>query len=98
MGCIFHGDSLTCPGDGDGDGFDDLCELAKGDVNGDGCVDLHDIQIVIDHQFQFRILIGPAFHAADCNGPVGRCEGDGIIDVRDVIKMIRIIWALEECT
>ncbi|UCE17710.1 MAG: hypothetical protein JSV84_12605, partial [Gemmatimonadota bacterium] len=37
------------------------------------------------------------YWAADCNGPRGNCNGDGIVDVLDALKIVNIILQLDEC-
>ena len=34
---------------------------------------------------------------ADCNGPLGNCDGDGSINVLDAVKIANIILELDEC-
>lgn len=35
--------------------------------------------------------------AADCNGAVGHCDGDGTVDILDVIKIVNLVLGIDEC-
>jgi hypothetical protein len=35
--------------------------------------------------------------AADCNGPVDHCDGDGEINILDVLKIVNLALELEAC-
>ena len=35
--------------------------------------------------------------AADCNGPLGVCDGDGGVDILDVVKIVNFILGLDAC-
>jgi hypothetical protein len=57
----------------------------RGDVNGDGKIDIEDILMVLDHIFEVRFLTGSALVAADVNG-------DGRIDIEDVLMILDHIF------
>lgn len=72
-------------------------EGSKGDVTNDSQIDVADaiyvIQIILDivEPTEFEI------QRADCNGPSGRCDGDGSIDLLDVMKIVSLILGQDEC-
>lgn len=35
--------------------------------------------------------------AANCNGALGNCSGDGTVDILDVIKIVNLILGIDEC-
>jgi hypothetical protein len=76
----------------------DRWPTVKGDVNCDEGLNVTDVLRVVNiivnkgpHPSNFELW------AADCNGGTGRCDGDGGIDVLDVIKMVRLILEFDEC-
>lgn len=65
------------------------CAL-RGDVNGDGDVDILDILTTANHILGIEILEGEALWAADCNG-------DNDIDLLDLLSIANVILGLGEC-
>ena len=65
-------------------------EVLKGDVNGDGEINIFDAIATISHIVGRETLDEDAFLRADCNG-------DGKIDVQDVFGIVLVILELGEC-
>jgi hypothetical protein len=60
--------------------------IRRGDVNGDGRVDIEDVLLVLDHIFEVRLITGSnAIAAADVNN-------DGRIDIEDVLLILDHIF------
>jgi hypothetical protein len=57
----------------------------RGDVNGDGRVDIEDILMVLDHIFEVRLLTGENLAAADVNN-------DRSVDIEDVLLILDHIF------
>ena len=67
----------------------------KGDVNADSRIDITDIHIAVNILLREREPTPAEYLRADCNGR--NCEGDGIINVLDIIKIVNLLLELEEC-
>ena len=70
----------------------------KGNVNNDCVVDGTDVIRTVN--IILKTDPNPTSHelwAADCNGPVGTSDGDGTVNVLDVIKIVRLALAFEHC-
>ena len=85
-------------------GIDDVYEFRavttspkKGDVNYDYVIDVLDVSVAVDIILNNVDPTVEEVWAADCNGVHGMCDGDGSINVLDIIKIIRIILGLDEC-
>ncbi|UCE17672.1 MAG: T9SS type A sorting domain-containing protein [Gemmatimonadota bacterium] len=76
--------------DGDGDGTGDACDVLRGDVTGDGIVDLFDIVTTVNYILGIWSLGESALVAADCNG-------DGDVDLLDLIGIANVILGTGEC-
>ena len=69
----------------------------KGDVNADASIDVLDVLMAVN------IILGSVeptqeqTMAADCNGPVGNCDGDGQVNVLDAIKIVNLILEVDHC-
>jgi len=70
---------------------------AKGDVNADCTVNILDVLAAV------RIILGleqpsqEQIWQADCNGAAGSCDGDGVVDILDALKMVNITLETDEC-
>ena len=62
----------------------------KGDVNGDGSVNILDVVTVVRHILEIEILTGSSFWRADCNG-------DGEVDSVDVVGFVNVILGIGNC-
>ena len=87
-----------CPSIKEYDGTITIVTGTKGDVNEDGMIDVRDAVLTAYYMLALILLSGPdAIWAADCNGPPGNCDGDGNVDVSDVMKIVNLILGLDEC-
>ena len=85
--------------------IDDALELffpaeisgSKGDVNKDNAIDILDAIIATDFILDITEPTGEQVWATDCNGAIGACDGDGEVNILDVIKIVRLAIELEEC-
>jgi enterochelin esterase-like enzyme len=71
--------------------------FVKGDVNRDGAIDIKDVLLIIGIILGTEQPMGEQVWAADCNGPLNDCDGDGSINVLDVVKIVRLALELEIC-
>ena len=62
----------------------------KGDLNGDGSIDVVDVLAVVNHILEINPLSGDAFLCADCSG-------DKAIDILDAIGIVNVILEIGEC-
>ena len=62
----------------------------RGDVNGDGAVDLLDLVEIVNHILGSQILTGDPLWAADCNN-------DGEIDLLDLVSIVKVILGTGTC-
>lgn len=69
----------------------------KGDVNADMQINAVDMLQAVNILTRSYSPTHFEMWAADCNGPVGNCDGDGVINVLDIVKFVRFILTLEEC-
>ena len=69
----------------------------KGDVNGDHTIDVLDALFATNILLEISEPTAEEIEAADCNGPMNNCDGDGAVDILDVVKIIRLTLELEEC-
>ena len=67
-----------------------VVQAQRGDVNGDGDIDILDVLAVCNHILGIAHLTGDALERADCNG-------DGGIDILDVIGIVNVILGIGEC-
>ena len=63
---------------------------ARGDVNGDGSIDVLDVTKIVNHIIGLTILEGEMFSRADCNA-------DDTIDVLDIVGVINVILGTGYC-
>ncbi|UCE19037.1 MAG: hypothetical protein JSV84_01445 [Gemmatimonadota bacterium] len=69
----------------------------KGDVNGDRTIDVMDALLAINILLEISEPTAEEIQAADCNGLMNICDGDGAVNILDVIKIIRLTLDLEAC-
>ena len=69
----------------------------KGDVNRDKTIDILDAILATDFILDISEPTGEQVWATDCNGPIGGCDGDGKINILDVIKIVRLAIEIETC-
>jgi hypothetical protein len=62
----------------------------KGDVNGNGQIDLLDVVFTVNHILGMVVLSGDALDRTDCNG-------DGTVDVLDALRIVNVILGIGEC-
>jgi endonuclease/exonuclease/phosphatase family metal-dependent hydrolase len=62
----------------------------KGDVNGDGSMNILDVVAVVRHILEIEILTGSSFWRADCNA-------DGEMDSVDVVGLVNVILGIGNC-
>ena len=62
----------------------------KGDLNGDGTINVVDVLAVINHILDIQKLEGDALGRADCNG-------DGSINIMDALGIVNVILGIGEC-
>ena len=74
-----------------------VCETNKGDVNTDCTIDILDVVSIVNTILDVKELSPDEMWWADCNGPMGICDGDGEIDVLDAIKIINLILGVDAC-
>jgi len=72
----------------------DNCSIRKGDVNGDTEVTMDDAYLAAEIALGWQSAWCKQWEA-DCNGPA--CEGDGKIDVLDVVKIVNLSMGLDTC-
>ncbi|UCE18071.1 MAG: hypothetical protein JSV84_14600 [Gemmatimonadota bacterium] len=76
-----------------------ICEdNVKGNVNNDCVVDAADLIRTVN--IILKTGPDPTSHelwAADGNGLPGKCDGDEVINVLDIVKIVRLILNLEKC-
>ena len=75
--------------DNDGDGIGDIC--LRGDVDGNNNVNVLDVVAAVRHILNVHALEDDALWRSDCNG-------DGEIEVRDVLGIVNVILKRGECT
>lgn len=78
--------------------FPDCHTALKGDVNYDCAVNILDVLRAVN--IILEISPGPTAHeswAVDCDGPPGSCDGNGIVNIFDAIKIVNLILGLDEC-
>jgi hypothetical protein len=69
----------------DGNGIGDACEAWKGDVNGDGVVNISDVILVL------RMALD-----LDTDTPCADIDDNGVVDISDVILTLRMALGLDE--
>lgn len=70
---------------------------AKGDLNADCTADILDALLAVDIILELIEPTEDQIWRADCNGPIGNCDGDGAVDVLDVVKIVNLILGLDGC-
>ncbi|UCE18970.1 MAG: serine hydrolase [Gemmatimonadota bacterium] len=76
--------------DADSDGIGDVCEMRRGDVNGDGAIDLLDVLETVNHILGTQPIEQDDLWRSDCNG-------DGVINVLDVLGTVNVILGTGTC-
>ncbi|UCE17639.1 MAG: agmatine deiminase family protein [Gemmatimonadota bacterium] len=74
-----------------------VCEKNKGDVNTDCALNVLDVVWIVNSILELRELSPNEMWRADCNGPLGTCDGDGGVDVLDALKIVNVILGLDAC-
>jgi hypothetical protein len=72
-------------------------EMVKGDANADCTVNIVDAIGTVNILLGIIVPTSQQMWAADCNGPMGSCDGDGKINVLDTLKIVNLILRLDEC-
>lgn len=75
----------------------DAYENEKGDVNGDCTVDIRDVVVLINVILDIYQPGSDEIWRCDCNGPQGDCDGDGIINILDAVKVVGFILGTDSC-
>jgi hypothetical protein len=70
--------------DADHDGTGDACDLARGDVDGSGSINVFDMLAIANHMLHLQRLSGEAMERADC-------DGNALINVLDLIAIANVI-------
>ena len=65
-------------------------EFNRGDVNGDGSVNVLDVMATVNHILGTQPLEGPEFNSADCNG-------DSAVNILDALGIVNVILGIGEC-
>ena len=69
----------------------------KGDANGDCSIDVADVMNTVNILLAIVEPTEDQFWRADTNGPSGTCDGDGIVNILDIIKIVNMTLGLDEC-
>lgn len=69
----------------------------KGDVNTDCAINVADAVFVVNIILKLIEPTQDQIWGADCNGPLGNCDGDGQVNVLDCIKIVNMILERDEC-
>ena len=72
-------------------------EHVKGDPNADCVINVLDVLMVANIILEWIDPTEDQIWRADCNGPLGMCDGDGRINVLDAVKIANIILLLDAC-
>lgn len=76
--------------DSNADGVGDACEGQRGDVNGDGEINILDVLATVNHILGIKLLEEDTLSQADCNG-------DGNINILDALGIVNVILGIGEC-
>lgn len=78
--------------DTDGDGVGDVCDdYDRGDVDGNGAINVFDMLAIANHMLHIQHLEGDAMDRADC-------DGNGYINVLDLVSIANVIMhVIPEC-
>lgn len=79
------------------DGSISFGDMVKGDANTDCAVDIVDALMSVNIFLQITYPTSQQSWAADCNGPTGVCDGDGMVDILDTLKIVNMILGLDAC-
>ena len=71
--------------------------IRKGDVNGDGSINILDAVFVVNIILLLDTTTQDQKWCADCNGSSGYCDGDGEINILDAVKIIGLILGTDSC-
>ena len=69
----------------------------KGDTNGNSAVDILDAVVAVHMILDLGEYTADQHGRADCNGTAGICDGDGVVNIFDVVKIINLILGLDAC-
>ena len=70
---------------------------AKGDINADCEFNILDVLSAINIILELDSPDEQMIWRADCNGPIGQCEGDGYIDILDALKIVNLTLGMDSC-
>ncbi|MFQ6093689.1 MAG: lamin tail domain-containing protein [bacterium] len=65
-------------------------ELERGDVDGNGDINILDVLAAVNHILGVQLLEGDALRRADCNG-------DGEINILDALGIVNVVLGIGEC-
>ena len=65
-------------------------EFERGDVNGDGNINVLDVMATINHILDVQPLEGLELDCADCND-------DGVVNILDALGIVNVILGIGEC-
>jgi hypothetical protein len=69
----------------------------KGDVNADCAINIVDAVITINIVLEVLVPTQAQLWRADCNGPQGVCDGDGLVSVLDALKIVNVLLGRDSC-
>ena len=69
----------------------------KGDANRDCSLDILDAMVAVNIVLELVDPTSDEYWCTDCSGPYGICDGDGVVDILDVIKIVNLILGLDFC-
>lgn len=69
----------------------------KGDATGDCTLNVLDVLLTVNITLEVVVPTPEQEWAADCNGSLNNCDGDGQINVLDALKIVNLILGLDEC-
>ena len=67
----------------------------KGDMTCDASVDIEDALLLVTIMLGRHVPSDIQVWCADCNGT--HCHGDSLLDVLDLVKIVRLILELDRC-
>ncbi len=69
----------------------------KTDANGDCRTDILDVMTVVNVILELARPTPAEMWRSDCNGALERCEGDGVINILDALKIVHLILGTDTC-
>ncbi|UCE19880.1 MAG: hypothetical protein JSV84_05935 [Gemmatimonadota bacterium] len=91
QGCIYSDPYRPSDFDSDTHWHVETASISRGDVNGDGIMNVLDVMAAINHIVGSKPLRGDGLRRADCNS-------DDRINVLDVVGIVRVILGLGVCS